>query len=95
MSKYSLQYRAARRRAFNSIPMTQKPVVSNTSTQSKPNQEWQNATYLGFNPESGQHQVRNATGEIFEVDRIPGYGAEFGGVSSGSSGLLSEGFWSN
>ena len=95
MSKYSLQYRAARRRAFNSIPITQKPVVSNTSTQSKPNQEWQNATYLGFNPESGQHQVRNATGEVFEVDRIPGYGAEFGGVGLGSSGLLSEGFWSN
>jgi hypothetical protein len=95
MSKYSLQYRAARRRAFNSVPITQKPVTSNTSTQSKPNQEWQNATYLGFNPESGQHQVRNAAGEVFDVDRIPGYGAEFGGVGLGSSGLLSEGFWSN
>jgi hypothetical protein len=95
MSKYSLQYRAARRRAFNSIPMTQKLVISNNNTQSKPNQEWQNATYSGFNPESGQYQVRNAAGEVFEVDRIPGYGAEFGGVSSGSSGLLSEGFWSN
>ena len=95
MSKYSLQYRSARRRFLASTPMTQKAVTSNTSTQSRPNQEWQSATYLGFNPESGQYQVRNATGEVFEVDRIPGYGAEFGGVSQGSSGLLSEGFWSN
>lgn len=97
MSKYSLQYRAASRRAFKTQPLTQKPTVNrgvvaqNTSS----TKTWQPATYVGFNAESGQHQVRTWTGEIAQANRIPGSGAEFGGVAVGGSGLLSQGFWSH
>ena len=97
MSKYSLQYRAARRRAFTSKPISQKPTAKTNSNVANPASQvkWQNASFIGFNPSSGLYRVKNSTGEISQVERIPGYGAEFGGVATGSMGLLSQGFWSN
>ena len=102
MIKSSLRYRAAQRRAFKTQPITYKPTVysgtvnrgvvaGNTSSA----KTWQPATYVGFNAESGQHQVKTWTGEVAGVTRIPGSGAEFGGVAVGGSGLLSQGFWSH
>ena len=98
MSKYSLQYRAARRRVLSSRPLTFKPVVNfNNATVNKiPSvRTWQQASFVGFNPEAGQYRIRSFSGEISQATRIPGYGAEFGGVGTGASGLLSQGFWSN
>lgn len=94
MSKYSLQYRAAQRRALKSIPLTQKPVTQVKAEKTQVS-GWQSSTYAGFNPETGKHQTQTQTGEVVEAERIPGYGAEFGGVATGSTGLLSQGFWSN
>lgn len=96
MSKYSLQYRSARRRAFASRMLSEKPASStNQPSSSLSPGGWQSATYVGFNTESGLHRVRVLSGETSEATRIPGYGAEYGGVSMGSRGLLSSGFWSN
>lgn len=97
MSKYSLQYRAARRRAFTAKPLSQKTTPKPVAPLSSPVSQsgWQQATYIGFNPDSGLYQVRNLSGEVSEADKIPGYGAEFGGTATGSNGLLSQGFWSS
>ncbi len=94
MSKYSLQYRAAQRRALKSPPLTTKS-FSRPEAKSKASSSWQSATYSGFDPMSGKHVVHNRFGEVSRITRIPGYGAEFGGASIGSSGLFSQGFWSN
>lgn len=102
MSKYSLQYRAAQRRAFKTQPLTHKPTVNAGTVNSgvvagntASAKTWQPATYAGFNAEAGQHQVKTWSGQVATVNRIPGYGAEFGGVAVGGNGLLSQGFWSN
>lgn len=97
MGSYRLKYRAAERRALKSQPLTYKPVVNSgvVAKNTASTKTWQPATYTGFNAESGKYQVKTWSGVVAEADRIPGYGAEFGGVSTGSNGLLSQGFWSN
>jgi hypothetical protein len=97
MSKYSLQYRSARRRAFGSGSLSQKPVSKATSLTSNTASKayWESASFVGFDPESGRYMVRTLGGEVKGSDRIPGNGAEFGGVSIGTGGLFSQGFWSD
>lgn len=94
MSNYSLRYRMARRRALSDRPITQTlPSQVKKEGSDKP-MEFQAATLSAFNPSSGMYTYKLKNGDYTQADYIPGYGAEFGGVQTGTTGLLSQGFWS-
>lgn len=93
MSKYSLRYRMARRRALSDRPVSS-TVPANNKTENNQPPEFQIATYEAFDPSSGLYTYRLQNGDYKQAEYIPGYGAEFGGVSTGTQGLFSQGFWS-
>ena len=93
MSKYSLRYRMARRRALSDRRISTSLPAENKTQDNRP-PEFQTAKYKAFDPSSGLYTYQLSNGDYKQAEFIPGYGAEFGGVQTGMEGLLSQGFWS-